>query len=278
MAGFLSKSVGKDIASRIATAWGLYTVTMKELPVPNWPALMREPIILGLLLSACLHLAAIFVIQPSPGSGRIRTVVINARLETAASPTKTETPVQTESTKIPPRQTLEASQPAMLVGGQPSPDKLPVPQAPPNVAEVKTPITAAPPAPPAGNGSPSAAPGSPSVGPATASSLPSLPLGIDTTWYQARQVDVHPKAVGRVSPAYPLEARRRNQQGTLKLILKIDELGRVMSAEVAEADPPGVFEEAALEAFRNARFQPAMKDGRPVRALVYYRVDFRLED
>ena len=53
---------------------------MKELPVPDWSALMREPIILGLLLSACLHLAALGLIQPSPGSGKARTVVIHARL------------------------------------------------------------------------------------------------------------------------------------------------------------------------------------------------------
>lgn len=129
--------------------------------------------------------------------------------------------------------------------------------------------------------SPAASPtvgGPPNVGPAPLSPLPALPLGIDTTWYLARQVDVHPRAIGRIEPAYPEEARRRNQEGTLKLMLKIDELGRVKEAEVVEAQPPGMFDEAALAAFRNARFQPAMKDGRPVRYQAYMRVDFKLED
>jgi protein TonB len=52
----------------------------------------------------------------------------------------------------------------------------------------------------------------------------------------------------------------------------------VQSAEVVEATPPGVFDKAALAAFRDARFTPAMKDGRPVRYQAYIRVDFKLED
>ena len=61
-------------------------------------------------------------------------------------------------------------------------------------------------------------------------------------------------------------------------MLKIDDLGRVQSAEVVEAIPPGMFEEAALAAFSKARFVPAIKDGRPVRLQAYIRVDFKLKD
>jgi len=108
--------------------------------------------------------------------------------------------------------------------------------------------------------------------------LPSLPVGIDTHWYLARQVDIHPKAIGSIDPAYPEEARQRNIEGTLKLMLKIDDLGQVQSVEVVEATPPGVFDDAAIAAFRAARFQPALKDGRPVRYQAYMRVDFKLKD
>jgi protein TonB len=103
-------------------------------------------------------------------------------------------------------------------------------------------------------------------------------LGIDTNWYQARQVDKHPKAIGSVRPVYPEAAQRDNIEGTLKLKLRIDDLGRVQDAEVVEATPPGIFDEAALAAFRKARFQPAMKDGRPVRYEAYIRVEFELKD
>jgi protein TonB len=105
-----------------------------------------------------------------------------------------------------------------------------------------------------------------------------LPIGIDTNWYQARQVDNQPKAIGVIEPVYPEEAKRRNQEGTLKLMLKIDDLGRVQSAEVVEATPSGVFDAAALEAFKSARFQPAMREGRPVRYQAFIRVDFKLKD
>ncbi len=84
--------------------------------------------------------------------------------------------------------------------------------------------------------------------------------------------------MGRIEPVYPEEARRGNVEGSLKLMVKIDELGRVISVEVVEARPPGIFERAALDAFRDARFQPAMKDGRPVRYQAYMRVDFKLEN
>lgn len=102
--------------------------------------------------------------------------------------------------------------------------------------------------------------------------------GIDPTWYRARQVDTPARSIGNITPVYPEEARRRNKDGTLKLMLKIDDLGRVRDAEVVEAEPPGIFEESALEAFRAAHFQPAMKDGRPVRYQAYIRVRFRLKD
>jgi protein TonB len=126
---------------------------------------------------------------------------------------------------------------------------------------------------------PGVAPPAPALtGPETPSPLPSLPLGIDSTWYLARQVDIHPRAIGRIEPVYPEEARRGNLEGSLKLMVKIDGLGRVISAEVVEARPSGVFDRAALDAFREARFHPAMKDGRPVRYQAFIRVDFKLEN
>lgn len=207
-----------------------------------------------------------------------RTVVINARME-AVEPRQPEVmPAQTDpaaaSTESPPPTPEPGAQAAILTGQATS--SLPIPEpAPPAVTATAEP---APPVSAAASHGPASRPAPTSVGPPVTSSLPSLPMGIDTTWYQARQVDVQAKAIGRVEPVYPLEAQRRNQEGTLKLMLRIDDLGRVLSVEVVEANPPGVFDEAALEAFRKARFQPAMKDGRPVRYQAYIRVDFKLED
>ena len=240
---------------------------MKETSLVNWRIWLREPIARALLLSACLHLALLALVQPVPGSGKPRTVVISARLEIPgpeASPAMVETPAPPATD---PGQDSPPSASAPLATEQPAPVQLPATPAPLATVETRHPPAASP-----------AVGGPPNVGPAPLSPVPSLPLGIDTTWYLARQVDVHPRAIGRIEPAYPEEARRRNQEGTLKLMLKIDELGRVKEAEVVEAQPPGMFDEAALAAFRNARFQPAMKDGRPVRYQAYMRVDFKLEE
>jgi protein TonB len=43
------------------------------------------------------------------------------------------------------------------------------------------------------------------------------------------------------------------------------------------ADPPGLFEDSALRAFRNARFIPAQRNGRPVRARVVITIVYDWE-
>ncbi|MBU4500828.1 MAG: energy transducer TonB, partial [Gammaproteobacteria bacterium] len=53
--------------------------------------------------------------------------------------------------------------------------------------------------------------------------------------------------------------------------------GRVSDLAVLSASPPGVFDESALQAFRTARFTPAQKNGRPVRALVQIEVVYDWE-
>jgi len=118
--------------------------------------------------------------------------------------------------------------------------------------------------------------------PAPAAETPTSPLTIptdtDTHWYQARDVDKQPKIIGRIKPKYPPLARLQGQEGSLKVLLKIDDLGRVREVEVVESQPKGVFDDAGMEAFRNARFQPAIKNGRPVAFQAYMRVEFKLEE
>jgi hypothetical protein len=44
---------------------------------------------------------------------------------------------------------------------------------------------------------------------------------------------------------------------------------------VLEADPPGVFDLAAVEAFRGTLFVPGQRDGRPVRSRLVVQVSFQ---
>lgn len=98
--------------------------------------------------------------------------------------------------------------------------------------------------------------------------------GVDLTFYGARDVDVHPQAMNRIIQAYPPEAEKLRLSGKVVLQLKLEADGRVLEVEVLRASPPDVFDEAAILPFRTARFAPALKDGRPVRALMLIEVTF----
>jgi len=255
---------------------------------------LRQPITQGLLFSLSLHLAFLLIFQPATGSGGRHTVVIDAQLlpakaEVAASDpveqveqapalaeAEQETPLQSETKPVP--ELLTAMKPSLTppIPALPRPEQEQAVKSEALPESIATPLTEA--VTRAETPVDMTVPSGKASGSAQISALPSLPIDIDTTWYQAREVDQHPKAIGAVEPVYPEEAKRRNLEGTLKLMLKIDPLGRVLSAEVVEATPPDVFNEAALAAFREARFHPAIRDGRPVRYQAYMRVEFRLRD
>jgi protein TonB len=110
--------------------------------------------------------------------------------------------------------------------------------------------------------------------PATALPKVEMPLLADPTWYPAKQLDVYPQLLAPARPRYPEAAARDNLTGAVTLLLMVDETGLVRDADVAQADPPGYFEEEALAAFRDARFTPAARDGRPVRSRILVRVTF----
>lgn len=261
----------------------------------DWHRCLNDPITSGLLLSLSLHLALLGLVQPAPGGGEMEAMVINARLALPTPEAPATLPqVIPEPEPEPPAEVV--AQPVvppvvvpqpLLTSNVPSPaPPLPLPATPAAAVEpAPAPIPTPSPVPAAARPSqpetrPVSTPATAVVGATPAHNGPNTPLsiGIDTTWYLARQVDVHALAQGSIVPEYPEKARRRGQEGALKLMVKIDDLGRVRDVEVVEADLPGVFDEAALEAFRNARYHPAMKDGRPVRYQAFIRVTFRLRD
>ncbi|OYW25863.1 MAG: energy transducer TonB, partial [Hydrogenophilales bacterium 12-63-5] len=155
--------------------------------------------------------------------------------------------------------------PIARLAPSPAPEALPVAPPPPAVA----PLPAAAPLPAV----PAAAETAPVPSPA-AVQVPAAALtsSVDLTYYNARDLDVQPHALRVIRPDYPAEADRQRVSGTLRLQLKLEADGHVSDIEVVSATPPGVFEDSAIKAFRDARFAPAQKNGRPVRALVVIEV------
>lgn len=105
---------------------------------------------------------------------------------------------------------------------------------------------------------------------------PGFESAVDLTWYTARELDQPPRALDTIEPDYPPEAEQARRSGVLRLQLRIESDGRVSAVEVVSAEPPGVFDASAMQAFAAARFAPGVRAGRPVRAqiLIEVRYDF----
>jgi TonB family protein len=85
-----------------------------------------------------------------------------------------------------------------------------------------------------------------------------------------------PRLMEKVEAPYPEEAARAGLQGSVMLELIVDERGQVADAKVLVSAGHG-FDEAALQAVRQFRFQPGLADGKPVPVKVTYRYAFVLK-
>ena len=76
-----------------------------------------------------------------------------------------------------------------------------------------------------------------------------------------------------VAPVYPEDASARGRAGTVDLEFTVRADGSVGDVGITSADPPKVFNSAAIEAVRRWRFKPPMRDGHAVdqRAKVHMR-------
>ena len=83
--------------------------------------------------------------------------------------------------------------------------------------------------------------------------------------------------VSRTPPRYPYQAKRRGIEGWVQVSFTVTEDGTVADAVVEDADPPGVFEKAALAAVYQWKFKPRIVDGRATRGRAEQRVEFELK-
>lgn len=125
-------------------------------------------------------------------------------------------------------------------------------------------VGAAAPAPPA---RPGATAEYPAVGPTSATATPATPPA-------AGELDALPYPLEPVTPTYPPHLGSTGARGEVVLALAIAETGAVAAVEVLSAEPPGLFDAAAVAAFRDARFAPGRASGRAVAARVTASVVF----
>jgi TonB family protein len=83
-----------------------------------------------------------------------------------------------------------------------------------------------------------------------------------------------PVLISKVEPQYTEEARQAKMQGTVVLYVEVSPDGRATNIRVQRSLGLGL-DEKAIEAVRQWRFQPGMKDGKPVVVAATLEVNFR---
>ena len=198
-------------------------------------------------LSGVLHAFLIYGFSLPAGSGAgARVTVVHARLmspQPLRRPQRANPPERISARKSPLAPAL-VSQPAATVFAEPS--ALP---------------------------SPAVAPTDPQLAVAAGSNAPHSTLP-DLVHYPAKDLDIYPQVLKRITPDFPQSARDAQVAGSVTLLVLIDEAGRVVGLTVMDAAPEGVFEKVAQQALENTPFYPAQKDGRTVRSRILIKVEF----
>jgi len=77
-----------------------------------------------------------------------------------------------------------------------------------------------------------------------------------------------------VEPQFPDTARRKGQTGWVEVAFTVSAKGAVEDAQVRASSPEDVFDDAALRAVRQWRYEPPMKDGQPTAQRSAVRLKF----
>lgn len=93
---------------------------------------------------------------------------------------------------------------------------------------------------------------------------------------QEEKVDRLPQARNVIKPLYPQSSRRRGEEGQVAYLAEVSERGRVISATLVESSGHAELDRAAYRAIMAARFDPALRNGRPVAYRIQLPIIFRL--
>jgi TonB family protein len=82
--------------------------------------------------------------------------------------------------------------------------------------------------------------------------------------------------INAIETSYPTTARRKNIEGWVELSYQVTPQGSVAQIKVSNANPAGIFDDAATKALARVRYQPVLKDGKPIAVTTRIRIAFRL--
>lgn len=88
--------------------------------------------------------------------------------------------------------------------------------------------------------------------------------------------DLDARAVTIVPPKYPLESRRRREQGTVILAITLDTEGKVATVTLSKSSGFDRLDKAALDAVRRWRWSPTIRGGEAVAVRGIVEIPFEL--
>lgn len=93
---------------------------------------------------------------------------------------------------------------------------------------------------------------------------------------QGASIDRPVRVLFKTPLDYPSEARSRGVSGYVVLRIYISPGGAVDKIQIDESKPVGVFDQAAMNAIRGWKFEPAVQQGRAIAAYTLQKVRFEL--
>ncbi len=111
--------------------------------------------------------------------------------------------------------------------------------------------------------------------PAVPPPAPAAPAVREGDIVSMESLDRAPALVREPRPGYPPIAARQRIEATVMASILVSETGDVLDVKILKGEPRFGFNDAAIRAFRGARYSPAMKDGKRVRTWVPQMIHFK---
>ena len=86
-----------------------------------------------------------------------------------------------------------------------------------------------------------------------------------------------PTPIRRITPVYPEQCKKDKIEGTVILEIEINAEGNVIDARVLKSDHPDL-DEAAMEAIKKWKYEPVLKEGKPVPVVFAVAINFWLRN
>lgn len=205
---------------------------------PGWASLAVVAALHALVLTALVQMD----LMPTAAARKAPLVVELVALPADPPP---EAPPPSPKAEVEPAKPLVQppiiAPPPMVRIAAPPPPVVSVPAPPPPRAEIVAPPAAQP------------APAGPVAAPDLASSM-----------------------ISAKPPKYPLESRRKREQGTVVLSVLVSAAGKVAEISIAKSSGFARLDKAALEAVRNWRWSPLVRAGEAVMVKGYVDIPFEL--